>query len=151
MRDAQVRACLTTKRLAVRSETVAVFPADDSPLAGRAAALVRDQLNALPDGGADGIVAGALDALVAGWAIGELVWSVEGTLAAIRWHDPRRFVLHADPDSGEIDHVEVTDARLRFPSDRFVRWGVPKPLRVAVRGVGFDGGMGAVAAQADAA
>jgi hypothetical protein len=53
-RDAQVRACLTTKRLAVLSEGVEVHPADSSPAAVRAADVVRDQLAGIPGGAAGG-------------------------------------------------------------------------------------------------
>lgn len=130
-RDAQVRACLTTKRLAVLSEGVEVHPADGSAPAKRAADAVAAQIGGVP-GGAAGVVAGALDALAMGYAVGEMVWALDGTLGAVRWHDPRRFAFHAGP-SGEIEEVEVRDApdAPRFPAARFLlyahqpRYGSP--------------------------
>jgi phage gp29-like protein len=133
-RDAQVRACLTTKRLAVLSESVEVHPSDGTAHARRAADVVRAQLACLP-GGAAGIVAGALDALAMGYAVGEIVWAIDGSLAAVKWHDPRRFAFRAAVD-GTVEEVEVLDAAatgggLRFSADRFVlyayqpRYGSP--------------------------
>ncbi|MBW1279471.1 phage portal protein family protein, partial [Escherichia coli] len=85
--DGQIRACLTTKRLSVLSETAEVRPGDDSAAAKRAADVVRAQLEAIP-GGIAGIASGCLDALSMGYAVGELVFAEAGTLAAVRWHDP---------------------------------------------------------------
>jgi phage gp29-like protein len=116
--DPQVRACLTTKRLAVLSEAVEVHPADSSALSVRAANVVRDQLAALR-GGAAGIVAGALDALAMGYAVGELVWNLDGSLSKILWHDPRRFQFVAD-GTGEVQELVLLDSALRFPANRFV-------------------------------
>jgi phage gp29-like protein len=117
-RDPQVRACLTTKRLAVLSEAVEVHPADQSAAAVRAADVVRDQMASIP-GGAGGIVAGALDALAMGCAIGEYVWNLDGTLGRIRWHDPRRFQFAAD-GLGDVVELVLLDAGVRFPAERFV-------------------------------
>lgn len=117
-RDAQVRACLTTKRLSVLSEQVEVHPAGVSALAIRAADIVRDQMHATP-GGPTAILTGALDALAMGFAIGELLWASDGSLARVYWHDPRRFSFHGDA-YGNIEEVEVLDAALLWPRDRFV-------------------------------
>lgn len=117
-RDAQVRACLTTKRLSVLSEVAEVHPADASGAAARAAAVVEEQLNGCR-GGIAGIVTGALDALAMGWAVGEYRWSLAGALERIAWHDPRRFVLHGD-DAGDVAGLELLDASLTFPAERFV-------------------------------
>ena len=117
-RDAQVRACLTTKRLSVLSEKVEVHPSADSPVARQAADVVRAQLNAVP-GGAASILTGAMDALAMGFSIGELLWQDDGTLARVAWHDPRRFVFWGD-SGGEVVEVEAIDAGLHFPRDRFV-------------------------------
>jgi phage gp29-like protein len=128
-RDPQIRACLTTKRLAVLSEDAEVHPADDSALARRAADIVRETLTAIP-GGIAGIGAGALDALAMGHAVGELVWALDGSLESVRWHDPRRFVFHTDA-FGNVLELEITDANLRLPRERFVlyahqsRYGSP--------------------------
>ena len=117
-RDAQVRACLTTKRLAVLSETVEVHPADESAIAKQAAETVRSALAKIP-GGAAGIVTGALDALALGYAVGEYDWALDGSLARVKWHDPRRFVFTAD-EFGDVAEVEVLDANLTFERSRFV-------------------------------
>jgi phage gp29-like protein len=117
-RDAQVRACLTTKRLSVLSEQVEVHPAGTSPLAVKAADVVREQLAALP-GGPAAVLTGALDALALGFAIGELLWNPDGTLGSVFYHDPRRFAFHGDA-YGDVEEVEVLDAGLRWPRDRFV-------------------------------
>ena len=117
-RDAQVRACLTTKRLAVLSESVEVHASGESALAQQAAETVRVSLAGIP-GGAGGIVTGALEALATGYAVGEYVWNIDGSLDSIRWHDPRRFTFVAD-GAGQIAHVEVVDANLRYPRSRFV-------------------------------
>ena len=117
-RDAQVRACLTTKRLAVLSENAEVHPADDTPGAKQAASVVASQIARLP-GGASGIISGALDSLAMGYAVGEYDWAPDGTLARIKWHDPRRFTFIADA-AGDISHVEVVDANLAYDVSRFV-------------------------------
>ena len=107
-RDAQVRSCLTTKRLSVLSEEAHVYPANDTPDAKRAAHLVDDLLH-----GIGAVVGGALDALATGYALGELVWSdATGGLDAVRWHDPRRFVLLAGADGrvAAIRPVATPDA-----------------------------------------
>ncbi len=118
-RDGQIRACLTTKRLSVLSETAEVRPGDDSPDAKRAADAVRAQLNALP-GGIAGLVGGALDALSMGYAVGEMVFADDGSLAAVNWHDPRRFAAIAG-ESGDVVAVELTDGEsILFPASRFV-------------------------------
>lgn len=128
-RDAQVRACLTTKRCAALSEEVRVHPADASPLARQAADAVQAQLGVIP-GGAAGIVRGALDALAMGYAVGELLWADDGTLRKVFWHDPRRFAFYGDP-FGDVTALEVLDAQLLFPAERFVvytyqgRYGSP--------------------------
>ncbi len=117
-RDAQVRACLTTKVCAVLSEGAEVHPADDSQAATWAADTVRTQLNAVP-GGIAGIVAGTLDALAMGFSVGELVWGWDGSLVSVRWHDPRRVQFHAS-DTGDVQEVEFLDSGLRFPRSRFL-------------------------------
>ena len=117
-RDAQVRACLTTKRLAVLSERAEVHPADDTAVARRAAATAQGQLATLP-GGIPGIVSGALDALAMGYAIGELVWSDSYDLTAVRWHDPRRFQFETGDDGAAVALLLI-DHSLTFPADRFL-------------------------------
>ncbi|MBC8136217.1 MAG: DUF935 family protein [Fibrella sp.] len=118
-RDGQIRACLTTKRLSVLSETAEVRPGDASPDAERAADSVRVQLSAIP-GGVAGLVSGALDALSMGYAVGELVFAGDGTLAAVKWHDPRRFAAVAG-ESGDVVAVELLDGEpMLFPASRFV-------------------------------
>ncbi|MBC7808499.1 MAG: DUF935 family protein [Akkermansiaceae bacterium] len=126
-RDGQIRACLTTKRLSVLSETAQIRPGDDSPDAKRAADSARTQLNAIP-GGVAGLVTGALDALSMGYAVGELVFAQDGTLAAVKWHDPRRFAAVAG-ESGDVVAVELLEgghsgngvsAEILFPASRFV-------------------------------
>ncbi|MBC8143163.1 MAG: DUF935 family protein [Armatimonadetes bacterium] len=132
-RDAQVRSCLTTKRLSVLSEDAHVYPANDSADAKRAARLVEETLRRLP-GGIGAVVSGALDALATGYALGELVWDAEnGYLAQIRWHDPRRFALLADA-SGAVVAIKPVGAgtdTAPIPRERFVlytyqsRYGSP--------------------------
>jgi len=117
-RDPQVRACLTTKRLSVLSETAEVHPADSSAEAKRAAAIVEAALNQIP-GGIAGIVTGALEALAMGYAVGELVWGAEGQLSEIRWHDPRRWQFVSD-DYGNIVELQLRDHGLYFPREAFV-------------------------------
>ncbi|GAB4458868.1 MAG: hypothetical protein OHK0029_20680 [Armatimonadaceae bacterium] len=117
-RDAQVRACLATKKFAVLSEQAAVFPAEGSPLARRAADTVRAQLRAVP-GGVAGIVEGTLDALAMGYALGELIWTEGGTLAEVRWHDPRRWRFVPD-DTGHGMLPEWRETGTTFPRERFL-------------------------------
>lgn len=117
-RDAQIKACLATKRLSVLSETCEVFPADDSAIAAKVAAFVSSAVAAIP-GGWQGITTGALDALAMGYAVGEYVFDVPGNLSAIRWHDPRRFAPHAD-SFGNIEGIEVLDAAQVFEPSRFI-------------------------------
>lgn len=132
-RDAQVRSCLTTKRLSVLSEDAHVYPANDSADAKRAANLVEEMLRRLP-GGVGAVVDGALDALATGYALGELIWDAhDGTLSRIRWHDPRRFALLADA-TGAIVAIKPIGVGLDaapIPRERFVlytygsRYGSP--------------------------
>lgn len=118
-RDAQVRACLTTKRLAVLSETAEVHPADETQAAKRAADVVAAQL-AQVAGGITGIVTGALDALAMGYAVGELIWSEQGyDLLGVRWHDPRRFQFETD-DTGVVVSLLLLDHGIVFPAENFV-------------------------------
>ena len=119
-RDAQVRACLTTKKRAVLSEEAEIFPADDSESAMNAARFVETTIARL-HGGMSGIVSGALEALSFGFALGEYIWNEGGELDAIRWHDPTRFQFHSDP-LGNLLEVEVMDAALRLPYDHFVHY-----------------------------
>ncbi|HVK06672.1 MAG TPA: DUF935 family protein [Armatimonadaceae bacterium] len=123
-RDAQVRACLTTKRLSILSESAEVHPADDSAPARRAADVVRAQVEASA-GGWVALVTGALDALAMGFAVGEYRWHPDGSFAGVRWHDPRRFAALAD-GFGDVYGVEVADAGLWWPRERFV-WYAHQP------------------------
>jgi phage gp29-like protein len=84
----------------------------------RAAAVVRDQLGGLPSGAA-GVVRGALDALAMGYAVGEYVWNLDGSLGRVLWHDPRRFAFAADA-RGDVAALILLDGNLRFPAERFV-------------------------------
>lgn len=119
-RDAQIRACVATKRFAVLSESAVVTPSDDSLEAARSADTVRAALANIP-GGIPGIVTGALDALTHGFALGEYVWATKGSLECIKWHDPRRFAFYADA-LGNVEAVEITDAELRLPLRHFVHY-----------------------------
>jgi len=116
-RDPQVRACLTTKRLAVLSESVEVHPGQDSAEGKRLAALVEEQVDSIPGGWA-GLVTGALDALAMGFAAGEYLWTAEGLLSAVRWHDPRRFGFVVG-ETGDVVGLEVLDAGATWPRERF--------------------------------
>ena len=118
MRDAQVNACVRTKQFSVLSETADVFPGDGTAAAERAADAVRAAFARIP-GGVSGIVSGALDAIVMGYAVGELVWDGVGGLSKVLWHDPRRFVAVAD-DVGDLEAVDLPDRDLRFDAARFV-------------------------------
>lgn len=129
-RDAQVRACLATKRLSVLSEGVETHPAGDTPAAKRAASLVGEQLHNCR-GGVARLLSGAMDALAMGYAIGELIWAENGTLETVTWHDPRRFALHGDA-WGAVAGVEVLDVPgILLEPSRFVlftyqgRYGSP--------------------------
>jgi phage gp29-like protein len=117
-RDPQVRACLTTKRLSVLSESAEVHPADDSTAAKQTAATVEEAINAIP-GGVPGLVSGALDALAMGFALGELVWGTDGHLECVKWHDPRRFRFESD-DWGNLTGARVLDAGMVLDRSRFV-------------------------------
>ena len=117
-RDAQVRACLTTKRLSVLSSRVEVRASGPGADAAHIARVVEAQLGGV-EGGVAGIVTGALDALAMGYAVGELLWTPEGALSQVRWHDPRRFVFEGDA-WGDVEFVTLLDAALRLPRDRFV-------------------------------
>ena len=133
--DAQVRACLTTKRLHILSGEIVVTPFDDSARAKKAARLVEQAVqNTL--GGWEAIASGALDALAMGLAVGEILWNDgeihSGEMQSVVWHDPRRFAFHYAGGGGyEIAQVEVLETEERFPADRFIlfayqsRWNCP--------------------------
>ena len=129
-RDAQVRACLTTKRLFILSGAVSVVPADDSTLAQKAAQTVEREVQKV--GGWAGIAGGALDALAMGLAVGELVWADTGSLQSVVWHDPRRFAFHFAPNNQtQIAFVEIVETEQTYPADRFIlyayqgKWSSP--------------------------
>ena len=119
--DAQVRACLTTKRLSVLSGDIIVTPADTSAEAQHAAQMVEQAVqNAL--GGWAFIVTGALDALAMGLAIGEILWD-DTTLCSVVWHDPRRFAFHCGEYGGhEIALVEELESGQKWQASRFILW-----------------------------
>ena len=89
-------------------------------MAEYAANFVQKTLATLP-GGIGGIVTGALDALAMGHAVGEYVFADDGALSAIAWHDPRRFRFITDA-FGTVTGIEVIDAALVLPPERFVRF-----------------------------
>ncbi len=121
-RDAQVRACLTTKRLSILSGEIIVTPFDDTPQAREIADTINAQIQQALGGWAS-IASGALDALAMGLAIGEIVWADEpdAVLDGIVWHDPRRFAFHFDAHrASKIAYVEVVETEQTFPAGRFV-------------------------------
>jgi phage gp29-like protein len=119
-RDAQVRACLTTKRLSVLSKSVEVHPADDSASARASAAMVTAAVKAIP-GGWGGIALGALDALAMGYSVGEYIWGLDGQLLKVFWHDPRRFQFMADA-YGDVNGLAVLDSGQELGRGAFVLW-----------------------------
>ena len=121
LRDAQVRACLKTKTLAVVSETCEVRAAGKDGVSVRVAETVHAQMHALP-GGMGGLMESALDALAMGYSVGEYVWGADGRLARIAWHDPARFRFVADR-WGQVTHLEpIEGAGDPLPRERFVVW-----------------------------
>jgi len=90
-RDAHAYAVLQKRKLAVTARPWQVDPASDRRDDKKAAELVRVQLQAL---GFDQLTTDLLDALLKGFAVGEVLWSIDGAQVVAREvvaRDQRRF------------------------------------------------------------
>jgi phage gp29-like protein len=95
-RDAHAFAVLNKRKLAVIRREWEVRPASDAAADVRLADLVRGQIAAL---GFDQASHGLLDAILKGFAVGEVLWEADGNelvAAAVKPRDQRRFVF--DPE-----------------------------------------------------
>lgn len=92
-RDTHAYAVLQKRKLAVTARPWQVDPASDRRDDRKAADLVRAQLQAL---GFDRLTAELLDALLKGFAVAEVLWTVDGALVVareVRARDQRRFAF----------------------------------------------------------
>lgn len=96
LKDDQVAACFTQRRLAVVARPWVVEPGEDSRLGRKAADLVRETLDVI---GWDSITDQMLHARLFGFAVAEVLWMLtpEGVrVKAIKPRDRRRFVFAPD-------------------------------------------------------
>ncbi len=94
--DDRVAACFAQRRLAVVSRPWEVEPGGDRPIDREAADLLRETLASIDW---DRITDHALYARFFGYAVGEVIWRVDGgrvRIEDIRFRDPRRFVFAHD-------------------------------------------------------
>ncbi len=98
--DPQVKACLSTKKVAVLSRGWEVHPASDSPADVAVGDFVRGCLNEMRGSVLD-VLYDALDALALGVSILELNWCLRGDgligLSSIKAKDPAYFLFETDP------------------------------------------------------
>ena len=98
--DPQVKACLSTKKMAVLSRGWEVHPASDAPGDAEAADFVRDCLNDMQGSVLD-VLHDSLDALALGLAVQEINWALRPDgrvgLASIKAKDPALFLIETDP------------------------------------------------------
>ncbi len=95
-RDAHAYAVLQKRKLAVTARPWRVDPASDRRDDKKAAELVRGELQAL---GFDQLTAGLLDATLKGFAVGEVLWALDGARVIareVRMRDQRRFAFTED-------------------------------------------------------
>ncbi len=121
--DAHVRAVINKRKRAVISREWVVNPGDDTPLGKEAAGMVRRHLAAI---GLDRITVGFLDAIMKGYAVGEVMWAVEnGEIkpAAVRLRDPKRFVFTVNKD-GAVELRLLTQQSpstgIELPEEKFI-------------------------------
>lgn len=95
-RDCHAYAVLQKRKMAVIAREWRIEPASDAPLDRKAAELVERQLKAVR---IDRICYGLLDAILKGFAVGEIIWERrQGEIAVkdVKMRDQRRFVFGAD-------------------------------------------------------
>lgn len=125
-RDLRLLGLLEKRRMAVVTREWQVVPASDRPLDQRAAEVVREQLLDMPF---DDACLALLDAILKGFAVGEVMWEVVGGAVVAREIRPRpqyRFVfdtvegLRLLTHGGPVDGVAVPDRKFivhRQPAD----------------------------------
>lgn len=92
-RDCHAYAVLQKRKMAVVARPWQVNPASDSRLDKKAADLVRAQIEAMDF---DHVCLNLLDALLKGFAVGEIMWTVDGSeivASEVRPRDQRRFLF----------------------------------------------------------
>jgi phage gp29-like protein len=98
--DPQIKACLSTKKVAVLSRGWEVHPASESPLDLEVSDFVRDCFNAMQGSVLD-VLYDAMDALALGVSILELNWCLRDDgkigLSSIKAKDPAYFLFETDP------------------------------------------------------
>jgi phage gp29-like protein len=98
--DPQIKACLSTKKVAVLSRGWEVHPASESPLDLEVGDFVRGCFNAMSGSVLD-VLYDAMDALALGVSILELNWCLREDgkigLASIKAKDPAYFLFETDP------------------------------------------------------
>ncbi len=118
-RDCHASAVLNKRKLAVISRPLMVHPASDSPLDKKAADIVREQLEAMSF---DQACLKLLDATLKGFAIGEVMWRVDGgTIVAERIlaRDQRRFLFDQDSQPRLITRTNVHPGEA-LPERKFI-------------------------------
>ncbi len=125
--DAQVKACLNTKKFAVLSQGWAVHAASESPEDLAVAAFIRGALNGVRGGVLDALY-DVLDALALGVSLVEIVYRmIEGGpdagrigLAALKSKDPDGFTFETDA-FGNVTALRDCLGEA-YPADKFLRY-----------------------------
>lgn len=115
--DAMVQTALTIKRLGVLAAPFRIEPADGSEEAARRAAFVERAFGRL-EGSIESVLSAAMDAFAKGWAIQEVVWTMDGAHVvpkALRPKNPARFGLEFDV------YGRLTGLKLVQPGEEEVR------------------------------
>lgn len=122
--DAHVRTVIGKRKRAVISREWVVNEADDSDQAKAAAELVRRHISKI---NFDRVTMGFLDAVVKGFAVGEVMWVAEdGEIrpAEIRFRKQQRFVFALGDDGFELRLLTLSDPfkGIALPDRKFIKF-----------------------------
>jgi phage gp29-like protein len=123
-RDSMIQTALTIKKRTILAAEPRIEPADESSEAKERAAFVRRAFDRM-QGSPSGVVEAALDSLVMGWSVQEIVWQAEGGrlwIEAVRPKNPMLFGLDVD-EFGRVQRLILRlpgERERAVPRDRFV-------------------------------
>lgn len=118
-RDPQVFSCMFKRKMAVVSRPWEVTQASDSPLDTKAAEVVRAQLDEL---NFDVLTFGLLDAIMKGYAVGEIMWGMmdSGIMASkIIAREQRRFLFGEDYELRLLTQANMLKGE-QMPERKFI-------------------------------
>ncbi|MEW6708308.1 MAG: DUF935 family protein [Candidatus Riflebacteria bacterium] len=123
--DAHVRTVLGKRKRAVISREWFVNEADETPEAERAAELVRRHIDKI---GIDRVTLGFLDAVLKGFAVGEIMWVIdEGEIrpAQIKFRKQQRFTFIVNDNTGHEMRLKTIAEPMygvSLPDRKFIRF-----------------------------